>query len=733
MHRSLISRFLSSVVSSRRQRRCNPRPKILGGERLEMRTMFATLVSPTRVTYQDVDGDNVTVTFSRAILTQSNVNSILAFDTGETGGSNATRQQLRSIDLTGVPSAAGTSITTAAARNAATGGDGLATLGQLKSGEMDLGNVTIDGDLGRITAGDTVLTTPGLGNLNVHSMGRFGTSTGALDLFSVVRGKVSALSSTTDIRDVYVSVRGTSFGDLNGSIESVSIGGSLIGGNSARSGAITAYGAIGTVRIDGDVRGGTAAGSGSIDASRIGNVTIGGSLEGSTGTDSGWIYGGGGLGNVRVVGDIIGGPGSGSASISTNGTLLSLFVGGSLSGGHGDRSGNVQSAYDMGRVQVQGNVNGSWGESSGSIGSSLGKLAAVSIGGSITGDTGEGGNNSGRVFSRQDMGQVTIGGNVEGGYGEKSGGIESQGRLAGVTINGFLRAGLGRNSGYIGAALDVGRIKVQRDVVGGSAFNSGTIAGRAISSVDIGGSLIGGTGTIFGMVVSSGEIAALKIGGDITGGVFADRIGTVTVGGSLIAGAGAYGSISAMKDIRGITIRGDIRGIATQRAAILAGGQGDFTGTSNLVIGRLTVQGSVIYGQIMAGYVQSIVFSFSSADAQIGPVVVGGNWIASNLVAGVDPGADGLWGTPDDFAFSNDRPNVNSKITSIVINGIVGGTPGVTGDHFGFVAQHIGSLVVRGANASYPLRAGASNDNILLVGSGLGSGDVRLREIAVRF
>ena len=51
----------------------------------------ASIVSPTQLTYRDIDGDNVTVTFSKPILTSDGLaNSFFGFSTGNVNGSNAT-------------------------------------------------------------------------------------------------------------------------------------------------------------------------------------------------------------------------------------------------------------------------------------------------------------------------------------------------------------------------------------------------------------------------------------------------------------------------------------------------------------------------------------------------------------------------------------------------------------------------------------------------------------------
>jgi hypothetical protein len=148
-------------------------------ERLETRDAPATLVSATKMTYQDIDGDNVSVTFSKPILNAGNVNNIFTFGLGNVNGSNALKQRLLEIDLAGVAAASGTTITTSAVHSSVTGGDGFAELGHIDATGIDLGAVTIDGDLGRILAGDATTKTTALAALTVQSLGRYGLSTSA--------------------------------------------------------------------------------------------------------------------------------------------------------------------------------------------------------------------------------------------------------------------------------------------------------------------------------------------------------------------------------------------------------------------------------------------------------------------------------------------------------------------------------------------------------------------------
>ncbi len=70
-------------------------------ENLEDRIAPATLLANgSTVTYQDVDGDSVTVKFSKPIFAeQSDADNVFIFDTGGVDGSNATAQQLQEINL----------------------------------------------------------------------------------------------------------------------------------------------------------------------------------------------------------------------------------------------------------------------------------------------------------------------------------------------------------------------------------------------------------------------------------------------------------------------------------------------------------------------------------------------------------------------------------------------------------------------------------------------------------
>ena len=190
-------------------------------------------------------------------------------------------------------------------------------------------------------------------------------------------------------------------------------------------------------------------------------------------------------------------------------------------------------------------------------------------------------------------------------------------------------------------------------------------------------------------------------------------IGKIAVEGSVIGS-----SIRSDGSIGSITIRGDLADSATigARGALAAGST-----VAALAIRELTIAGSVAHAQILAGYDRTGAGVNSSAG--IGRIVVGGDWVASDLVAGAQAGDDGSFGTDDDARISGNNP-VIARIASILIKGAATGTDAV-GDHFGFIAEKIGSF--KAAGATLALTAGPGND---LSGRRVGlTGDLRVREV----
>lgn len=553
-------------------------------EQLESRETPATLVAPWRVTYQDVDGDFVSVTFSKAILNAGNVNTIFTFNTGSVNGSNATKQQLQRIDLTSLgAAAAGVNITTFATSSKITGGNGSADLGEILASGLDLGNVLIDGDLGRIVAGDTKLTTPGLQKLAADSLGKQGLTTGAANLNSVIQGPVGQIQIKNSVSGASIDVQGA-----GAKIGSVTIGQKLQGDANNNSGMIRAAG-------------------------NIGFVTIGDSVIGGAGADSGRIVAGGDLGPVSIGNDLQGGAGAGSGVLEAGGRLIGVRLVGSLEGGGGNGSGRIVSQGDMGWVNILGDVVGGVGTNSGVVESEM-TIAGVRIGGSILGGSGSG---SGRISSDLSMGTIAIGKNLIGGSASGSadltlsGAIVSGGRIHQITIGQSFISGTNNttgiflDNGLISARQEIGSILVGKNIQGQNNSLAviragGFVEPTALSSVSIGTLIVRGN-VDWGLVLAGWDTNGNPTNADA-------QIGTIFVAGHWTASTVAAGAVSTNgwfgdaddTKISGIGVK-DEPHIISKINSIVIGGQvtgtpaaGDHFGFVAQQVGFVKVGGSII-------------------------------------------------------------------------------------------------------------------------------------------
>lgn len=586
---------------------------------LEVRETPATLVDAATLTYRDVDGDSVVVKFTKPILDDlATVAAVFTFAPGPVLGG----EQLRSINLTGLTAqqVKGIGITVTATRSLVNGGDGFAAVGTINATGADIGDVIIDGDLGDVHAGDAKYKTSCVGLLKVNSIGRYGTSTGGT-LVSNLVGKVGSIAVKTSVVGASVQIAG----DPDSKLGALTVGGSLVGGVGNRSGAVTVTGDIGLVVIGGNLVGGAGVESGSVVSTSggMGNVTVRGSLVGGAGERSGAVIADdGGMGIVKVFGDLRG-DGLRSGTLRATAGATSVLVGGSLVGG-ADESGAVRFGGKVGPVTVRHDVAGGVGPGSASIrsGAALGK---VTVFGSLVGGDGM---DSAQVSSVDDLGGLFVGGSLRGGAGDRSARVLAGGRLLSLTV---------------------------------------------------GGSLVGGQGTAL-------DAACVRAG----------------------------------KDIGPILIKGSIDG-SVRPVTISAVGHPNPL-TTDVAIRSFSVRGDVVGATVLAGYDTSS--QPVNADAQVGPVSVLGDWTTSILAAGVTAGGDGVFGTGDDavIAEAGQLAAVSARIASVRVGGQATGT-GSAGDGYGFFAQTVGAFNLGGV--AVPMRAGIANDS-LVFGSTL---DVYLREV----
>jgi hypothetical protein len=453
-------------------------------EPLESRRMLATLVNAKTVTYQDVDGDTVTVALSSSLLTAANVNSVFSFDSGNVNGSNSAPQRLQTLNLTNIGTTAnGVSLTITAKPSPTLGGDGLVQIGEISA--FDLGTVSIHGDLEFLQAGNGTSKVQGVAALNVQSINRLpNNSVRGIEIL----GRLGKLTVASDIYQVNVDAGAGS--RTPASIGSISIGGSLFGGHFSGEGVISTTGDIGAITIGRDLVGGDDTGSGAIEVGgKIASLKIGGSIIGGSGTNTGYVEADGGItGATTIGGSIIGGSGFASGEISSVGNMGSLTVGGSIVGGN-----NSQFA---GSVRVTGN------------------LGAVTIGGNLQGGTAD---DSGVLLSTGSMGAVKIGGSVIGGIGARSAEISAE-SISGVTVSGSVTGGAGPASALILASEKIGNLSITGDLVGSSGQIGGSIrSAGTIGAINIGGSIINAVISAFGQTSPKAPndlaITSLTVGG----------------------------------------------------------------------------------------------------------------------------------------------------------------------------------------------------------------------------
>lgn len=665
-------------------------------------------------TWSDVDGDKVTLKITKGQLEDS------LFTTDQTPANGLIVTQL---DLTDVKFK-GTNVTVSASRDPLTGGDNTVNIGYIDATGLPLGAVSIKGDLGRIDAGDPniVAKTPkAIASLTVHSMGMLDGTTlpAGVTQTSEITGKVGAVKVRGSVKGVLFNVSG----DAAGSIDSLSLGGSLIGTDDADSGRFSTSGNIGAITIKGSIVGGSGQHSGSIEAGggiksltvngsilggrsdtpstdgtgvvraelNIGNVTILGSIHGGTQQDSGLISAAGNMGIVKISGGIIGGAaGTSSGGLFVGGNVTSISVKGDVLGG---------AALDSGVIHVAG------------------KAGAVTLLGALTGGAGEG---SGSIWLGTDSTDLVkslgIARDITGGSGENSGTVNLAAKVTTLKVGGSLRGGVGEGSGALVVDAAVKTATIVGDIAGNTGVDSGRLSSAAaIGSLSVGGNILGGTANGAGSIVSTEKFDKLSIAGSIIGGVLADtatadlvgsglvqagRVGALSVGGAILVGADFNAThelinnaaIRVQNDIGTLLVKGGIEGTAQTSAIITARGQAFLTldQLTDVAFGKITIGASVRHASILAGYntTADVTAADANPNAQIGMVAVTGDWIASDLVAGA-AWNDNFGNGTDVKAAGVDNPDIVAQIAAISVTGQFIGTGNNPADRFGFVAQEI--------------------------------------------
>jgi hypothetical protein len=278
-----------------------------------------------------------------------------------------------------------------------------------------------------------------------------------------------------------------------------------------------------------------------------------------------------------------------------------------------------------------------------------------------------------------------------------------------IDVRGSLIGAGKSETGYISIAQNIGSISIAQDVLGTLAKETGFIeVGGSVKSVRVGGSVKSfsiltsdQSSTELddsGVIRVGGDLGRLFIGGDLAGtgiltGVHSsDTTGAVIVqgalrsaviGGSIKSGFDftntqqSSGTLQVGKSLGSLLVKGDVIGAFASAAYIGALG----ADAAPLAIGKIVIKGSVKDATIRAGDSGSeIDNSASGRDESIGLVQIGGGFVRSAILAGVE-------------GQFND-PEVHSKIARIIIGGTA--TGGDMNTSYGFIAEEIGALKVAG-------------------------------------
>jgi hypothetical protein len=263
-------------------------------------------------------------------------------------------------------------------------------------------------------------------------------------------------------------------------------------------------------------------------------------------------------------------------------------------------------------------------------------------------------------------------------------------------------------------------LTAKRGPTGGDGLiNVGTLDARGVTlgRVSVDGDLqqIDAAGAAGLTVYSFGQFADAKLHGAPLASVIDGKLGALTVKTDASRVSVAAQTFGAIKAFNLDAVHLFAAGVANPAKTSIA-----------LAIKSLTVTGTVRDSQILAGY--DATGAAVNADVQIGAVKVVGQWVASNLVAGVSAGDDAIFATGDaNEALIPAGNAVVAKIASITIGGAAFGTSDDLRDGFGFSAEEIGSF--KTGKAKLPLQRGAHNDTTALL-TGL-TGDLRVREVSV--
>jgi hypothetical protein len=325
-----------------------------------------------------------------------------------------------------------------------------------------------------------------------------------------------------------------------------------------------------------------------------------------------------------------------------------------------------------------------------------------------------------KTFKFGSIGKVNIQ-NMEGGDATNSGVLMTTGSIGTLVLLSDLVGGSAPESGRIECHGTIGSLTIGGNVTGDAQASGQVWAAGGIKTGVIAGSILGGAGESSGSVYCLGTIKSLRVNGDVEAGdgflsgsivSLSGSAKSISIGGILSGGPSVSGIVVG-KTLGKLEL-GTSDGTAG-RAYIIAGGPL----AGGVAIEKISVVESLSGARILAGYNSEL--EVSNPNVKIGKITVGGDLIATDIVAGID-GLNGVFGDTDDKVPTTDtKPKFLSSIASIIVNGMAAGTE-VGTDQYGILAERIQFMKIDGV--VQPLGKNRIDDLQLV-----STGDYRLHEI----
>jgi hypothetical protein len=330
----------------------------------------------------------------------------------------------------------------------------------------------------------------------------------------------------------------------------------------------------------------------------------------------------------------------------------------------------------------------------------------------------------------ESMFDLTPTGNVVSGYALKSVTIPDTGNFTGADITVTAKRDLFGGNGAVNfqtldaSGIDLGKVTVH-GALGFILAGSGDATVPALKVLqaqslgELGAVNVTSPATSF-LSAINGNLGKLIVSSDLRNAEVnvTGKINAVKVGGSFLES-----KLAASATIGVVSVRGDVVGSAATPAVISAFGKTAApTKGLDTAIASLAVGGRVEFARILAGYGTD--GTPLNADASIGTVKVGTDWIASTLLAGTGAGLDTYEGTADDEKLSGlgvrDNDRIFSTIAALTIKGQAYGTVATT-DSFGVVAEQIKLVKLNGVKLPFVLGARTAGDTFYAAPTGPGA------------